>query len=128
MKDINYLQHNNPFDRFKNKPIEKCTIEEMGIRMGDKQLFLYDSFLSKKLNLGTFVDFFNLPAQTNIKCPFCKDGILILTTVEPNYSGGRPSIVPYAKLHHVGNSYNFKCSDNKCKALFFGNYTWMHID
>lgn len=89
-------------------------VEEMGVLVPQTcTVLLSDSFISKKL-LGK-----------KVGCPFCKDGSLVTERQEPIYSGGpRPSSV----MHHVGNRYEYACSNSYCNGRFTGTTRWMWID
>lgn len=103
-------------------------IKEMGVVVYEKLVHLFDSFLRDKLG-ASMLDarsFFQKSEPTKVGCPFCKKGFLRLENVQPEYSGG-PHPVPM-NMRHVGNKYEYGCSNSECGARFFGTYTWMHID
>lgn len=105
------------------------SVKEMGILIGEKIVHLFDSFIREKLG-GSIFDaqaiFEKKDSITKVGCPFCKEGFLKLEKVEPDYSGG-PHAVPMT-LHHVGNKYEYSCSNSNCPARFYGTHTWMYID
>jgi len=104
---------------------------EMGYTIDAEEphkVFLHESFLEEKLKAsGSNLGGFSGGTVTNVGCPFCKKGSLKLEKIQPHYAGnprvGIPSI-----MHHVGNSYEFVCSNSKCDGRFSGSYTWMYID
>jgi hypothetical protein len=114
---------------YKGKPIERYSMDKIGKVIGEKHVFIWDSFIKDILHLGTLFDYHVIRSekQTNIECPFCKEGILTLESIEPDYSGGMSSF-PSRVLHHTGNSYTLICSKKECSARFFGQYHWMFID
>lgn len=104
--------------------------EEMGILgYGSKEIYLFDSFLRDKLgasSLDTEPIFAKKDKLTKVGCPFCNEGFLKLDSIKPNYSGG-PGRTPRT-LHHSGNSYRFICSNEQCRAIFYGSIKWLYID
>ena len=102
----------------------------MGSLMGKDyphMIYLFSSFIGQELGMGNkFLDERKINTITNVCCPFCDTGSLKLSRVKANYSGGANPLPP--TKHHVGNSYEFRCSNEECDARFFGSYTWMHID
>jgi len=103
------------------------SVKEMGTLMSPHTIFLFGSFIQEKLK-GSMLDAVSFDEEkiTKVGCPFCKDGFLKLVKVEPQYSGG-PRRVP-SVMHHVGNRYEYVCSNPKCDGRFVGTYTWMYID
>ena len=104
-------------------------VKEMGIPgYGGKEIYLFDSFLRDKLGASQLDadPIFRKKDPTQVGCPFCKTGFLKLEMVKPNYSGA-PGRVP-RELYHSGNSYRYICSNDNCKAIFYGNYRWLYID
>ena len=76
--------------------------------------------------MGSSLDVRKVGEVTSSNCPFCETGSLKLIKVDPKYSGGANPLPP--TKYHVGNSYEFCCSNKECDGKFFGSYTWMHID
>lgn len=105
-------------------------VKEMGVLMGERAIFLFDSFIQEKLGRGSRLDVQFVSREkdktTKVGCPFCKKGLLKLDGVVPRYSGG-PGSTPMI-MHHVGNRYEYSCSSAGCGARFSGTYTWMYID
>ena len=101
---------------------------QMGSFMGSDAhaLYLFESFIRDKLQMGSRLDAREIGKVTSINCPFCETGFLKLIKVDPKYSGGA-SPLP-ATQHYVGNSYEFLCSNEECDCRFFGSCTWLHID
>ena len=59
---------------------------------------------------------------TNIGCPFCKKGRLKLIKVERVYSDDLSPTRGETK--HIGNDYEYVCSNDECDGRFFGTYEW----
>ena len=102
-------------------------VEEMGTLLSPNTIFLFESFIRDKLK-GNMLDIDSLGEEktTKVGCPFCKDGLLKLVKVEPKYSGGPRRVL--SVMHHVGNKYEYICSNPDCAGKFVGTYTWTHID
>lgn len=92
-----------------------------------KTIYLHPSFIRENLGGGRLSVHFEVGKDTNVSCPFCQEGRLQLASVEPEYSGG-PRAFPPPVMHHVGNRYEFKCSNPNCDGRFVGTYQWMWID
>lgn len=105
------------------------SIEEMGTThpLTPKTIYLHPSFVGNKLGGGSLVLLEEVGRGTNIGCPFCREGRLKLAAVTPEYSGG-PRSFPPSTMHHVGNKYEYRCSNPECEGRFVGTYIWMHID
>lgn len=107
-------------------------VEEMGsiVAPGSLPHFIYlsRSFLEKKLRAFRHdrMPIREGKAITKIGCPFCNNGFLKLTKVEPKYSGGM-SLIP-DRMERVGNEYEYICSNDECDARFIGTYQWAWID
>ncbi len=89
-------------------------VEEMGTLVPQTcTILLGYSFIQEKL-IGK-----------RVGCPFCNVGSLVLVNQDPIYSGGpRPS----GAMHHVGDSYEYACSNPQCEGRFTGTTRWMWID
>lgn len=107
---------------------ERHTVEQMGRLISPNTIYLFESFMRKKLRLWGLLDttLSDEEKTTEVSCPFCQQGFLKLNKVKPEYNGG-PGSAPTVK-HHVGNRYEYLCSNPKCDGKFLGDYTWMHID
>lgn len=108
---------------------ERYNVEQMGRLISPNTIYLFESFMEEKLRVsgGLLASLLSEEEKTtDVGCPFCQEGFLKLTKVKPQYSGGL-SKVPTTK-HHVGNEYEYVCSNPKCDGRFVGSYTWMHID
>jgi len=103
-------------------------VKEMGIEIASHTIHLFESFIREKLSGGRLdaEPVFQEERITKVGCPFCQKGFLKISKVTPQYSGG-PSPVPMT-MHHVGNRYEYICSNPECDAKFMGTYTWMYID
>lgn len=107
-------------------------VEEMGFLPVPQSLphlvSLSRSFLSEKLKASRFnrMPIREEKTMTKIGCPFCNNGSLKLVKVEPQYSGGM-SPTP-ASMQHVGNGYEYVCSNDECDARFIGTFQWAWID
>lgn len=102
-------------------------LEEMGVEIGKKHIFLWNGFMPKSLQVCQLdATFFKEAKLTNVTCPYCKKGLLRLEEVKPVYSGGMHPVPPI--MRHTGNEYSYICSNQECNAHFFGHYQWMWID
>ena len=108
------------------------TISQMGshVSKDPPMIWLSDTFLKKELGISIFTPSFNefVKKSVNIGCPFCKKGHLQLLKIEPVYEGGMLSGPVPSSKEHTADDYNFKCSNQKCPATFYGRYRWMNID
>ncbi|MBU2540105.1 hypothetical protein KJ786_03015 [Patescibacteria group bacterium] len=106
----------------KFEPHEMGMVSPFGNR--SKSIILYKDFLIKELDMGDPCDDRSVGKVTEVFCPFCNKGHIRLTKIEPIFSRGARS---YGNLKHVGNIYEFDCSEN-CGAYFSGSFEWMKID
>lgn len=104
------------------KDIKKFTKEEMG--SWGRGMFFCDlpkDFMRKHLPLFE-IHWKKLPFKTNIQCPFCEEGILILIEIKKN--------ICEVHMCHTGDSYTFHCSNRyekvKCKAFFSYTNRWLY--
>ena len=108
-------------------------VEEMGNVMNQAMphmVWLSGRFLQEKLGASLFDPLPGWERKTpKVGCPFCKEasreGFLKLKSVEPTFSSG---MHPLSRKEHVGNHYDYKCSNQECDAEFTGVYQWMYID
>ena len=104
------------------EPLNFYLEKEMGKVLGSKTMALKQSFLRDVLLPQTE----RKDEVTKVGCPFCKEGSLKLESKKPKYSGS-PRPTP-TTLHHVGNDYEFSCTNLSCSGKFLGTNTWMYID
>lgn len=107
----------------------RYSAEKMGITIAHHTIFLFDSLIQKKLrpcSLEIFPTLSEKEKITNIGCPFCEKGFLKLSKIEPKYSGGLGRVS--STQYHVGNNYEWVCSNPECDGKFLGDHTWMYID
>ena len=123
----------NQKEREKSKSkLKFYTISQMGshVSKDPPMIHLSETFLTKKLGISQITLSFDstIKESANIGCPCCKQGHLQLFEAKPIYEGGMFSgPVPETKKH-TADDYNFKCSNQKCPATFYGSYRWMYID
>lgn len=106
--------------------------EEMG-RVFGHTIVLFESFVREELKERGLFDnpswLSSLEEKEkirNVRCPFCEKGLLKLVKVEPIYQEGIAKI-PQTK-QHVGNRYEYACTNPKCDGVFKGEYQWAFID
>ena len=103
--------------------------EEMG-RVFGRTICLSEEFIREVLKekgiWETDLEFLEEKKKIrNVRCPFCKTGLLKLVKIEPIYEGRTKKL--QAK-ERVGNRYKYICTNSKCDGKFEGKYQWAHID
>ena len=107
----------------------RYSVKEMGTLIQEKTILLFGPFIGKELK-GSLLDAEPILQKegevTKVRCPFCESGYLKLKEVKTEYGGGLER-VPSVK-YHVGNEYEYICSNSNCDGKFIGSCTWIHID
>ena len=105
-------------------------VEEMGYLPVPQNLphfvSLRPEFLREKLQAHML--FGRIPVKeedriTKVVCPFCQKGFLKLVAIKPVLDGGPGNILIEKK--HVGNTYTYVCTNDRCDGRFFGEDRWM---
>ena len=96
------------------------TKEEMGRVVPEIPLiFLSDDFMDKLDRRKFYARRYNLPLETDVQCPYCKEGVLVLNELKKD--------ICEVHVCHTGDSYTFNCSNRKkCAGHFAYSITWMY--
>ena len=94
--------------------------EEMGyVAPKSPIIMLSDKFVDEHLHLcGFLFRRYDVPVELDVQCPFCKDGIMVITEMKKD--------ICEVHVCHTGNSYSLQCSDkcNKVKFIYFERWLY----
>ena len=117
-------------DIIKYLTLKHFSIKEMGYSFGDEDfgfIHLHSKFFNKhirpcfddKLRVDEYIGKWDTTTiETNVACPFCDKGILVLTKKKKD--------IDKIAVVHLGNNYTLKCFN--CKSTFIYNNQWTYIN
>ncbi|MFC1678459.1 hypothetical protein ACFLZ9_01835 [Patescibacteria group bacterium] len=124
-------------ERDKNQ-IKDFSIEEMKLMMFEEDppnMWIQDDFVSEHLTEWVIriekihTDDPEELKVSNVRCPFCKQGLIRIINIKPDFSyGAFGRQGPLPRSHHTDNNYHFDCTNEDCGARFYGSECIMRID